>query len=200
MVPGIILSAGRAVRMGTSKALMAAGPGGQPFVVHVATALAAGGTSRVLVVGRRDDEALRRIVRARLPFARFVVNAAADEGGQLSSLLAGLNAVDQPEVHGVMVAPVDIPRLTSATVVALRAAFRRAPGRIVRAVHAGKHGHPVIFPRELFAELRNADPAVGAKAVVRAHESRIIDVPVPDAGAVDDIDTPEDYARAFSSQ
>lgn len=183
--------------MGTSKALLATGPGGEPFVVRLAQALAAGGTSRVLVVGRQDDEALRRIVRIRLPFARYVVNAHADRGGQLSSLVAGLNAIDRPDVLGVIVTPVDMPRVTAATVATLRAAFRRAPDRIIRAAYGGRHGHPVIFPRGLFAELRQADPDLGAKAVLRAHAGDITDVAVPDAGVVDDIDTPEDYARAF---
>ena len=197
MVPGIILSAGRSVRMGTSKALLPAGPGRDPFVVRLARTLAAGGVSRVLIVGRADDDALRRIVRIRVPAARFVVNREADRGGQLSSLLAGLEAIDGPDVLGVMMTPVDIPRVTPDTVAALLAGFRRAPGRIIRAVHGGRHGHPVIFPRELFDELRHADRETGAKAVVRAHEARIVDVAVADVGVVEDIDTPEDYARAF---
>jgi CTP:molybdopterin cytidylyltransferase MocA len=197
MVPGIILSAGRSVRMGAPKALLPAGPGGEPFVVRLARTLAAGGVTRVLIVGRADDEALRRVVRVRVPAARFVVNPDADRGGQLSSLLVGLDAIDGPDVLGVMAMPVDIPGVGPETIAALLAGFRRAPGRIIRAVHAGRHGHPVIFPRELFEDLRRADPAAGAKAVVRAHEARIVDVEVADAGVVDDLDTPEDYARAF---
>ncbi len=197
MVPAIILAAGRSIRMGTSKALLQSGPGGEPFIVQLANNLKAGGTSRVLVVGRADDEPLRRVVRTRIPTARFVVNRDADSGGPLSSLLAGLDAIDDPSVLGVMMTPVDVPRVTAATIAALLAAFRSAPGRIVRAVHAGRHGHPVIFPRELFDELRTADPSRGAKAVVRAHESAIVDVEVPDAGVVDEIDTPDDYDRVF---
>ena len=66
------------------------------------------------------------------------------------------------------------------------------PGRRV-----GRHGHPVIFDRTLFAELRCADPAAGAKPVVRAHEAQAADVIVDDPGAFTDVDTPEDYLRAF---
>ena len=117
----------------------------------------------------------------------------------MSSLLAGLDALDETMVTGVLVAPVDVPRVSAATVVALLAAAACRPGRIVRAVHGGRHGHPVFFPRELFDELRGADPRRGAKAVVRAHETAIVDVEVPDAGVVEDIDTPGDYARAFGS-
>lgn len=197
MVPAIVLAAGRSTRMGESKALLPYPPGREPFVVHVANALAAGGTSRVVVVGRADDEALRRIVRTRISGARFVVNPDAEQGGPLSSLLAGLAAIDDPAVLAVMMTPVDAPRLDGGTVAALLAAFRAAPGRIVRAVHGGRHGHPVIFPRALFDELRSADPARGAKAVVRAHEAEIRDVEVGNPGVLDDIDTADDYREIF---
>ena len=197
VVPGIILSAGRSARMGRSKALLASRPGGAPFVVALARSLESGGTNGVFVVGREDDEELQRVVLTLIPSASFVVNRNADSGGPLSSLLAGLDAIDGPGVRGVMMAPVDVPRVDAATVAALLTAFRTAPGRIVRAVHAGRHGHPVIFPRELFEELRRADPARGAKAVVRAHEAAVVDVNVPDPAVIEDFDTPDDYDRVF---
>lgn len=197
MVPGVILAAGRSTRMGRSKALLPCPPAGEPFVVRLARSLAAGGTNGVLVVGRDDDEPLREVLRTAVPEARFVVNADADRGGQLSSLVAGIDACDGPTVRGVLMTPVDLPRVDGATVRALLAAFRSAPGRIVRAVYLGRHGHPVIFPRELFGELRRADPAWGAKAVLRACDAATLDVDVPDAGVIEDIDTPDDYARAF---
>jgi molybdenum cofactor cytidylyltransferase len=60
-----------------------------------------------------------------------------------------------------------------------------------------RHGHPVVFDRSLFAELERADGSRGARAVVAAHERDTVDVPVDDEGAFFDIDTPEDYQRAF---
>jgi len=47
----------------------------------------------------------------------------------------------------------------------------------------------------LFDELRRADPAVGAKPVIRAHVSPAGDVSVEDDGAFLDVDTPADYQR-----
>jgi CTP:molybdopterin cytidylyltransferase MocA len=47
----------------------------------------------------------------------------------------------------------------------------------------------------VFDDLRRADPAIGAKAVVRARAAEVCDVPVDDEGACRDIDTPEDFAR-----
>jgi CTP:molybdopterin cytidylyltransferase MocA len=51
----------------------------------------------------------------------------------------------------------------------------------------------------LFAELERADPARGAKPVVRAHAAEMIEVPIDDEGAFTDIDTPEEYERWIGS-
>ena len=45
----------------------------------------------------------------------------------------------------------------------------------------------------VFDDLRRADPAFGAKAVLRSHEDAIVNVDVDDVGVVGDVDTPEDY-------
>jgi CTP:molybdopterin cytidylyltransferase MocA len=55
----------------------------------------------------------------------------------------------------------------------------------------------VIFKRELFQALRDADPASGAKAVLRAHA--VEDVDVGDPAVAEDVDTPGDYRRVIGS-
>lgn len=197
MLPGAILAAGRSTRMGQSKALLAYPGSGETLVARLVRSLGEGGANPVLVVGRSDDDELRAAVGAIAPSARFIVNPDADAGGQLSSLLVAIDAADLLGAPGILMTPVDVARVSAATVSALLRASRDAPGRIIRAVHSGRHGHPVIFPRAVFDELRRADRAEGAKAVVRAHAAEVIDVDVADAGVLDDIDTPDDYRRAF---
>jgi len=201
MIPAIILAAGQSSRMGQPKALLAAGSDGGTFVGRLARALLDGGVADVLVVGRPDDEALRAEVQ-RIGDAgaavRLVINAHPDRG-QLSSLLAGLNAADRPGVTGVLVTPVDAPMILPATVRVLLAEFSAAPHAIVRAAFQGRHGHPVIFARRHFDDLRHADPSVGAKAVIRAHAGSVLTVDVSDPGVIQDIDGPDDYARLFNA-
>ena len=72
-----------------------------------------------------------------------------------------------------------------------RAQHSTAP--ILRAVHRGRHGHPVIFKRAVFAALRQADRAIGAKAVMATYA--VEDVEVDDPGVAEDVDTPRDYER-----
>jgi molybdenum cofactor cytidylyltransferase len=196
MVPGLILAAGRSSRMGQPKALLPASDG-LTFVARLAEALRAGGTSDVVIVGRPVDAELRAEADGLGPFARFVPNEHADDGGQLSSLIVGLNVVDHPGIRAAVVVPVDIPLVSAATVATVLDTFRRTGAPIVRATHRGRHGHPVLFSRAMFPELRRANPALGAKAVLRAHEAAIVNVEVDDPAVLWDVDTPEDYERLF---
>jgi molybdenum cofactor cytidylyltransferase len=82
-------------------------------------------------------------------------------------------------------------------VAALLHAFNTSSAPVVRAVHRGRHGHPVIFSRKVFGELRRADPATGAKSVVNAHGTDLLNVEVDEETVLMDVDTPEDYARLF---
>ena len=95
-------------------------------------------------------------------------------------------------------APFDAPLVSAATVRALLSRVPRSAAPIVRATYRGRHGHPVVFKRELFDALRRADLAIGAKAVLRAHA--IDDVEVDDPGVAEDVDTPEDYRRVIGDR
>jgi molybdenum cofactor cytidylyltransferase len=200
MIPALVLAAGRSTRMGRAKALLTLPPAHDTtFVARLAAALLDGGAADVFVVGRPDDEALRSEVERVARTAgrvRFVENANADRG-QLSSLIAGLNAADHPGIRAVLVTPVDLPLVRPATVAALLETFSKSAAPIVRAVRDGRHGHPVIFGRSVFGALRRADPDIGARAVVRAHQ--VLDVDVGDPGVLHDIDTPDDYTRLLNS-
>lgn len=199
IVPGVILSGGRSSRMGRPKALLATGAA-ETFVARVARTLREGGVDGVVVVAPDEELAieLRCAVESDAQPARVVVNPDPSRG-QLSSLLIGLRAIDRPGVDAMLVTLVDIPLVSAHTVQRLIEAYRRSRAPVVRPAQAGRpnHGHPVLFDRALFGELREADLATGAKSVVRAHLNEVLDVPVDDPGAFLDIDTPDAYARAF---
>jgi molybdenum cofactor cytidylyltransferase len=124
---------------------------------------------------------------------RFVANDDADRG-QLSSVIVGVNAADHPGVTAVLITPVDVPLIRPSTIRALLTTMASRHASVVRATYRGAHGHPVVFSRSVFDELRHAHPEIGAKSVVRAHANDLINVEVDDPGVVKDIDRPEDYA------
>jgi molybdenum cofactor cytidylyltransferase len=191
VIAGIILAAGRSSRMGAPKALLAASDT-DTFLSRLVATLRAGGVPDPMVVARHDDERVR--AEAGRCGADLIVNPRADEGGQLSSILAGLAAVDHARVRALLVVPVDAPMVKPQTIAELLAAFDATRAPVVRAC---RHGHPVLFSRAVFDDLRRADPSLGAKAVLRAHAAAIVNVDVDDAGVLGDIDTPDSYRAAF---
>ena len=192
MIPAIVLAAGASTRMGRAKALLRAGS--HTFVRRILETLRDGGVPETVVVVRPGDAALAAEI-ADAGYGRSVVNPR-PEDGQLSSLLAGLDAVDRPGVDAVLVTLVDVPLVTPATIGTLCARAGVSPALVIRAVYRGQHGHPVIFKRPLFDALRRADPAAGAKDVVRG--APIENVEVDDPGVAEDIDTPADYTRVIA--
>lgn len=193
MIPGIVLAAGTSSRMGRPKALLPIGS--ESFLDRITRILYEAGIEEVIVVLGPGADAIPATLPESSCRARLIENPRPEQG-QLSSLLLGLRAADRPGVRAVLVTPVDLPLLAAETVRTILDAYRKAGGaRIVRPARDGRHGHPVIFDRTLFGELRHADPATGAKSVVQAHQTETIDVEVQDEGAFIDIDTPEDYAR-----
>ncbi len=115
------------------------------------------------------------------------------ETGQIGSIKQGLSALINHPVEAALVWPVDQPHVTVRTVDLLLEEFRRSGSPIVIPVHGGRRGHPVLFGRAVFEELLGAPQDVGARAVVRANERRIAEVPVSDPAVLEDIDTPEAY-------
>ena len=194
MTAGVILAAGRSARMGRPKGLLRHVPTGDTFVSYLVGTARTVNLDPVFVVGRAADDALAAEVRR--SGASLLVNGDPDRG-QLSSILVGLDAAQRAGADALVVMPVDVPLLTSAVLHAVIAAAATTDAAIVRACHRGRHGHPVLFKREVFDELRSADLSIGARAVVRADPRRVKDVEVDDPGVTFDIDTPDDYRRAF---
>jgi molybdenum cofactor cytidylyltransferase len=192
MIPAIVLAAGASTRMGAPKALLPAGE--RTFIRRILETLRHAGIAETVVVVRPGDTALDAEIAA-AGYGRAVINPR-PELGQLSSLITGLDAVDRAGVDGMLVTLVDVPLINPGTIRVLceRAAMTRAP--IVRAVHRGRHGHPVIFKREVFDPVRRADPAIGAKAVLRAFPVEEVDI--DDPGIAEDVDTPDDYRRLIT--
>ena len=202
MICGIVLAAGASSRMGQAKAGLPFGQTGETVLSRIVSTILAAGVTEVAVVAGAHIDAVRHAMPRHDRRVRLIEHAGWEQG-QLSSLLAALDAIDGPLLEAVMVTPVDVPLVTPATVAAVIAAWRQTRAPIVRPADATaplraggqRHGHPVIFDRVVFGDLRAADPNIGAKAVFAIHRDRIVNVEVKDPGAFEDIDTPGDYER-----
>jgi molybdenum cofactor cytidylyltransferase len=199
MIAAIVLAAGESSRMGSPKArLPYPKPDGSTstFLDHLLAVFEASQAAPVVVVFGHDADNLAS--QFELGRARALVNRDYRDG-MLSSIQLALRALDHESISGVLVCPVDHPDIDPKVVDILIARFEEQPSPIVIPVHNGRRGHPVLFSREVFAELFAAPKAVGARQLVWDHQEDLLEVEVSNAGVTVDIDTPADY-RAFRDQ
>jgi len=195
VIAAVVLAAGKSVRMGRLKATLPVDDF-DTFLTRIVRTFDQAGVSRTTVVLGHEADAVRAQLDRAGVTPQVVVNPDY-ERGQLSSLLAGLAAVDLPGVEAMLLMLVDAPLVSADTVRAVLDRYRETGARVVRPVRGEEHGHPVLIDRSLFDALRHADPSTGAKPIVRAHVSAAGDVTVSDPGAFMDVDTPEEYLRVF---
>src|SRR5262245_33732595 len=185
--------------MGSAKALLPIDDR-ETFLTRIVRTFRHAGVDRIVVVLGHDASTLIERLQPTGFSAELVLNAGYD-AGQLSSLVTGLDAIDARadanEVEGVLLMLVDAPLVAEETVRMVMERYRTTRAPIVRPVRGNEHGHPVLIDRSLFPLLRAADPAEGAKPIVRAHVSSGGDVEVNDDGAFLDIDTREEYERVI---
>jgi molybdenum cofactor cytidylyltransferase len=96
-----------------------------------------------------------------------------------------------------MLTLVDRPPVSSDTISQLRERFESAIQRWKWAVvpeYQGKHGHPVVFGRELLEAFLRAPATSNAREVEHANREHIEYVPVDDPLIAININTPAEYA------
>jgi molybdenum cofactor cytidylyltransferase len=189
-VEGILLAAGESRRMGYPKPLLKIGS--QTFLARTCEAMLTAVTRIVIVVG-----AYAKRVRHAVPKdPRIIVVENPDYlTGQLSSLQAALSAVSA-DTSAIMLHLTDHPTVGATTFRAVVGEYERSHKQIIIACYRDRRGHPVLFDRGLFDELRTAPADQGARAVVQANPQRVLYLDVDDPGVVLDLDTPADLAAA----
>lgn len=186
----LILAAGESRRMGSPKPLLAFR--GSTFLQHMVEEFRASRANPVIVVLGHDADRIERAVA--LGDARLVVNAEYRHG-MLSSIRTGLQALVDSGVDGVLVCPVDHPKVDSVLIDRLIEQFEATGRPVVLPVHHGRRGHPVLFSRSVFDELMVAPDSVGARQVVWDHADEVLEVVMEHPSANVDVDTPEEYRK-----
>lgn len=195
-VAGIVLAGGRSSRMHSPKALLDFR--GAPFAARILEALEALDIKTRVVVLGPDAPRIRPVLAAH---HCLIVENPEPESGPIGSLRLALAALRPSRPGAALVWPVDLPHVQLTTVERLIEAYRRAgapvPPAAVVPLFAGRRGHPVIWSAALFGELETSEVAAreGPRAVMHAHRSQVLAVPVEDPAVVDDLNTPEDYER-----
>lgn len=190
-IGALILAAGQSRRMGKENKLLAE-VNGKPMVRHVADAVAASKAASMTVVLGHEADAVRAALADLKPSYAYNPDYAE---GLSTSLKAGLAAVGE-DVDGVIVCLGDMPRIGTATIDRMIAAFDPVEGRsIVVPTRRGKRGNPVLFAKRFFEEMAGVSGDVGARHLIGNHEDLAVEIEVDDESVLTDVDTPEALAR-----
>ena len=188
-IHGIVLAAGASRRMGRPKPLLEAD--GTTFLERAIKLLRTAGCTYVIAVVNDSDDWIARV--ADTTGAAVVINDRPDSE-QIDSLQLAI--ANLPENYdGVVVLPVDFPRVKQETVTALLQEFTRKRPAVLNPSHNGRSGHPVIFSRDVVTELLRPNLPEGARTVIERHSRDAEIMDVDDPGVLIDIDTPADYQQ-----
>lgn len=164
---------------------------GRPLLADRVAAAAATGAEVIVTLPPRADAPMRWAALDGAPARRIEV--ARHREGLAQSIKAAVAALPA-DCSGLMVLPADMPDVTAEDIAAVIAGMDGET--ILRgATAAGAPGHPVLFPARDFAALAALSGDTGGRSVVAAARARVRLVPLPDAHARTDLDTPEDWAN-----
>jgi molybdenum cofactor cytidylyltransferase len=170
---------------------------GKPLLLHVIHCLqASGAIDPILVVTGHRAPDIRAALAGLNVASAFNPNYAGGE--MLSSLRVGIRTLfDRPTPPtGFLLAFADQPAVLSATIRALVASFHAHHPPLAIPLFADRRGHPLLISSTLIPEIAALDPADSLRTVVHRHLPRAVLVTVDDPSVLDDLDTPEDLARA----
>jgi CTP:molybdopterin cytidylyltransferase MocA len=187
--------------MGEVKALLPlpllAGGGMCSALECLARLYRAAGLRDILVVSGFHAEAVEGVARA---LSLAVTRNTRPEQGMFSSVCAGLCATT-PDCEAIFIHPVDVPLVRPQTLHLLADAAAKASnarGRlscpaVLIPRHNGKEGHPPLLPAIFKDSVLSYSGEGGLRAALAALPLRPVDT--PDSFVLEDMDTPNDYAR-----
>ena len=194
-IAALVLAAGRSSRMGTANKLLAQ-VDGRPMVRRAVDAARASQADPVVVVTGFERD---RIETALAGSETALVHNPDYAAGLSTSLRRGVAALPE-SVDGVVICLGDMPRVSTAVIDRLIAAFDPLEGRaICVSTWQGKRGNPVLIARRFFAEMQTISGDVGAKALIGEYPEAVCEVAMADDGVLCDVDTPEALAAVKSA-
>jgi molybdenum cofactor cytidylyltransferase len=189
----IVLAAGLSRRMGRHKPLLPIGD--RAMIAHVVDGIIGAGITNIYVVTGHLACDVRGALANRP--VHFIANENFVVGGMLSSVQLGVRAA-HASCDAFFISLGDQPFIDPETFRQMTVAFIRSRAPILLPTHNGKHGHPVLIASDLAPQILalRSDETLNDFAKRQANETLEIDV--DDPAVVEDIDTPEDYARALA--
>ncbi len=184
MISAIILAAGKSVRMGQPKMLL---PWGKTTVLGkvIETVRSAGVEDIVVVTHSTLVSSLAQ------EGVRLALN---NNGDMLDSIQAGLRA-QAPEAEATLICLGDQPQVQAGSVRSVCEAFHADGSRLVVPSYQMRRGHPWLIARDLWGDLLTMTAPATMRDFLNVHASEIRYVECETPSILQDLDTPDDYAK-----
>ena len=185
-IAAIVLAAGRSSRMAPANKLLVEVDGTPMARRAVDAAIGSQAVATIVVLGN-DAARVRQALAGR---DATIVEASDFAQGLSASLRAGLAALPA-DIDGVLVLLGDMPRVASAHLDRLIAAFAPGEGRaICIPTHRAKRGNPILWDARFVPEMRALEGDQGARGLLGAHADQVCEVEMQDDAVLLDVDTP----------
>ena len=192
MVYAVVVAAGESRRMGVPKQLLPFG--GRTVLQTVLDRLLSSRVDGIVVVLGFRAEQIRSTL-SDIP-VQVVINSDF-KMGMLSSVQAGVSALPS-SATAALICLGDQPWISPGLVNRLIDEHHRSQSGIVIPTFDGRRGHPALVGIRHRDEILGLSGGPGLKALMRGHPEDTLEVKVQEREILDDLDTPEDYLRAFN--
>jgi CTP:molybdopterin cytidylyltransferase MocA len=188
----IVLAAGMSRRMGRHKPLLPIGD--RAMIAHVVDRFPLAGVDSVYVVTGFESANVMAALGSRDVVE--VHNANHRDGGMLSSVQCAVRAARDCEAFFLSLG--DQPFISPDTLREMMSAFASPEASIVLPSYRGKHGHPILIDSAFADEILSLEPDQTLNDFIKRHTDGTREIDVDDPAVVEDIDTPDDYARVLA--
>lgn len=182
-----MLAAGSSSRMrGEDKLMMMVAD--EPLLYRTIKNICASDISKCIIVVRNDPENYRSML---VDFDIEIILAPDAHEGMSASMRTGVNAAGKNS-NGYMICLGDMPNLTPRHFNKVIAAH--GEGKIIRPrTRDGRFGHPVLFDRCYYDDLKKMSGDEGARALIKREHINVLALEMDEAILID-LDTPEAWA------
>ncbi len=192
----VVMAAGQSRRYNAANKLLVR-LDGKPLVCHCLETIDGLGLSRIVVVTGFEADRLRDVIGS---YDVDVVHNGQFECGMGTSLAAGIAALPE-DVDAAFICLADMPRIEANVFEAMRNALLNRPCQDICApIFEGRKGHPVLFGRRYFPDLKTLEGDQGARRVVLANHGHTQLVSVGSSSILCDCDTEKDVRTVFADR
>jgi molybdenum cofactor cytidylyltransferase len=174
--------------------------GGQPILHRVIATLKSAGVGEILVVVGPHVPELSSIATKAGAHCLALESETAD---MRATVMEGLNWLENrfhpgPE-DGWLLVPADHATLGVEIVQQVISAFHNQGGHSIwLPVYVGKRGHPTLLAWRHVQAIKELPAGVGLNNFVRSRSDQVLEVEVASPSVLQDLDTPEDYAKLIA--